>query len=1724
MDPWDWSVDDVVGNLCHHSGYLWADRPNSASLDKAKLEAILREHEINGSCLLTDVDVSTLKDDLGIKAVGQRSMLLHAIKKLQDQSFKWRTQQAANESRKRQINDLASIASPEPTPPHFHDHLLLQQPFGTQRDTLSPFTSQTLVQQPPETPLPRNARARSGEVLVESLNGASKRRKVAPQLSIQPVTTNENFQVSSNEKQRQQQTTDLGTQQSRGAYHGRKKLLASEIIYGSAKLGDELDAEITSDDEEFSFVSQPQRFVPGRRSFVDRCLRKRFQAEPKLIRPGEMQLLPLPERLGAGRPPATLFKMIAPDTAVVVKHDSLLLRHAELGHSDTSLTADVGENVELDELLQRYPVQDSAEALPVYGESDSEISPEDLRDEMLQEREVDEEQTAVTSKNLSPQEVQEVIEEALDAFRENWEGRHLPVLESKARTIWFRKARPEGASLDPTRSELEHKKRLLAKYRQDISETQWTKPKALRNQCEIMEPTAKMIYDLRWKLELWSQIQPPPKRPKLVKERRQREKSKDDDSVELSDISDDTGDFIEDDEPEKRSVKRMHYGHPAKSSKISPGPHRNASECRVNDIDSVLGDETDEDEPMKGTDSVLDTDSAVQDEQVMTDAPTPTDRSRDSVLDSDNEPQSRDHLLPQIDVDDVDVIDLTQLPPSPPESVESPGDAYETPQSTTPEKHVKVERLPREVTPQPAPSTQVRASNFFEDPMRATRDDIRGWPLNEVVERGDRKRLLLKLLCGMDINLFTRFKPRALDLIKQGSSVFRFEVSRACGELRTRAGTLNGVSVEAYAGLVTLARLFVCWVDPDSEHFESEIIAPEALNETMKNAKNNISEFRDFLQKALSDDGAAARESDAEEIQNTPRKRKKKRKTTRSGQDLRDSALQRRIAGQEAAENIKLKLQSSDLREEDYEGHVINPETAAEDFICITKSISEAMLPHQVEGVRFLWREAVTGGHEGGAGCLLAHTMGLGKTMQTITFLLTIVDTLYRPHLADQIPKQLHPSGDAKFPRFLVLCPPTLLQNWQEEFKKWIPQSHPIFNHVNRIDSTLRLEDRFFYINLWYDNGGVLIVGYEMLRDLLSARKPFSEKVKQSLKVPYEEVLERLSGGADAVFADEAHKFKDPKSGISQAMARLNVDCRIALTGSPLANNLGEYYAMINWVAPNYLGSSAEFKESFQTPIEDGMYADSTRYEQRRSFKKLEALKEELDPKVSRKDITALRGDLKPKTEFVLRFHLTDLQFDAYTSFVQSLKGKDSGMISTTQLFDWIAVLTLLLYHPAVFFRKLLDRDAKRREQAQKNKTGKAKSPISEDGRQDVDVDPSKLDLSNVMLQRQREIFDHLPADYEGDVSLSPKTQFIEQIVKAAKEVGDKVLIFSHCRPVLDHLQGWLKRLNLSIARLDGSTPINDRLKLANEFNAGRYHLMLISTRAGGLGLNLPGANRVILTDFGFNPSWEEQAVGRAYRLGQTKPVFVYHLLYNATYEDPLHQRTVFKKQLSDRAVDKMKTKPVANKIHEFLFLPERSDEKASFEDHKGYDVAGLDAVGESTSVPRIHSITTTDIFHQADEDLNEEELREVKKDLEMWRLKSSDPVRYEQLKRDQELEQLRSQQALFDASRKSAGYASSHIPGIPQPPKIPPIPDNIPVISQALARLEVQSSKEAGAETTAIQPNSTDTRAVQAQGVVDLTGDDDALVSAGEADPTTKEQPATSDSGGESPPPKREP
>ena len=328
--------------------------------------------------------------------------------------------------------------------------------------------------------------------------------------------------------------------------------------------------------------------------------------------------------------------------------------------------------------------------------------------------------------------------------------------------------------------------------------------------------------------------------------------------------------------------------------------------------------------------------------------------------------------------------------------------------------------------------------------------------------------------------------------------------------------------------------------------------------------------------------------------------------------------------------------------------------------------------------------------------------------MHSIAFITTLAQaaTTQRDNVRLQISDKLRKL------RMLILCPAGLINNWVEEFTKWNKHRVGVGAPWTISAQTTRTQ-RLRILEEWYSSapGSVLIMGYELFRSWAlndsNGRRapPFTEQ-------EHEQVTRKLLRGPSLVIADEAHKLKSNDSKITKAARLLKTKSRVALTGSPLSNNLKEYYAMVDWISPGYLGDFIEFKANFVEVIELGLFKDCTPWQRRKARVKLAALIEILEPKIHRREIDALQKELPPRTQFVLTVPLPALMFKIYESFIKHALGGITESTSNASLWGLITYLSLLCSHPYLFEEATRTARRKLEAKAESEKAKRAKSPI----------------------------------------------------------------------------------------------------------------------------------------------------------------------------------------------------------------------------------------------------------------------------------------------------------------------------------------------------------------------------------------------------------------------------
>uniref|UniRef100_A0A8C4U1P7 DNA helicase n=1 Tax=Falco tinnunculus TaxID=100819 RepID=A0A8C4U1P7_FALTI len=729
------------------------------------------------------------------------------------------------------------------------------------------------------------------------------------------------------------------------------------------------------------------------------------------------------------------------------------------------------------------------------------------------------------------------------------------------------------------------------------------------------------------------------------------------------------------------------------------------------------------------------------------------------------------------------------------------------------------------------------------------------------------------------------------------------------------------------------------------------------------------------------------------ETQNALKEEEERRK--RIAEREREREKLREVIEVEDASPLKCPITTKLVLDED--------EETKEPLVQVHRSIVTRLKPHQVDGVQFMWDcccESVKKTKTSpGSGCILAHCMGLGKTLQVVSFLHTVL-------LCDKL----------DFRTALVVCPLNTALNWLNEFEKWQEDLEDDKKlEVCELATVKRPQERGYMLQRWQDEGGVMIIGYEMYRNLAQGRNVKSRKLKEI----FNKAL--VDPGPDFVVCDEGHILKNEASAVSKAMNSIRSRRRIILTGTPLQNNLIEYHCMVNFIKENLLGSIKEFRNRFINPIQNGQCADSTLVDVRVMKKRAHILYEMLAGCVQRKDYTALTKFLPPKYEYVLEVRMTPIQCKLYQYYLDHLTGVGGGNEggrgkAGAKLFQDFQMLSRIWTHPWCLQLDYISKENKGyfdedsldefiasdsdetsmnlssddHTKKKKSKGKKVKKECSSSGSgSDNDVEVIKVwnsrsrgggegnteelvnNPSSVTKSEEGQAasssnpgspapdwYKDFVTDADAEVlEHSGKMVLLFEILRMAEELGDKVLVFSQSLISLDLIEDFLELANrektdkekppiykgegkwfrnIDYYRLDGSTTAQSRKKWAEEFNDEtnvRGRLFIISTKAGSLGINLVAANRVIIFDASWNPSYDIQSIFRVYRFGQNKPVFVYRFLAQGTMEDKIYDRQVTKQSLSFRVVDQQQVERhfTMNELTElYTFEPDMLDDPNS--------------------------------------------------------------------------------------------------------------------------------------------------------------------------------------------------
>ncbi|XP_077597568.1 transcriptional regulator ATRX-like isoform X2 [Stigmatopora nigra] len=692
------------------------------------------------------------------------------------------------------------------------------------------------------------------------------------------------------------------------------------------------------------------------------------------------------------------------------------------------------------------------------------------------------------------------------------------------------------------------------------------------------------------------------------------------------------------------------------------------------------------------------------------------------------------------------------------------------------------------------------------------------------------------------------------------------------------------------------------------------------------------------------DEGDQA-ESELGNGQGTPKGRKKIRKIIQDD-NLRSETQEALQEEEERCRRLASRLQLMEKRretvvEESSHSSVTTKLILDQDgkskapLVQVHKNLVIHLKPHQVDGVQFIWDnccESVNKVNSSpGSGCILAHCMGLGKTLQVVAFLHTVLQ-----------------SQRLNLKTALVVCPLNTVLNWISEFNKWQKNLGKDREKVWELATLKQFKPRLQALQSWQKTGGVMIMGYEMYRNLCFLLPRFDAESKQQVK----KIL--VDPGPDLVICDEGHILRNVSAKVSKAMEGIKTRRRVVLTGTPLQNNLVEYHCMVNFVKRNLLGSLGEFRNRFVNPIQNGQCADSTPRDVRIMKRRAHVLHSMLSGCVQRKDYSELAEFLPPKYEYVVAVRVSPLQNKLYCHYLEHISAvsnvADPAKIKIgANLFKDFQVLGRVWTHP--WCLQLGYKAEQKRSKAQGGKKKVAGTPFMKRLVKSANEDPTDVTATN-SKEKGPSWFQNMLSQHDANIlEHSGKLVLLFEILRMAEALNDKVLVFSQSLLSLDLIEDFLaashrKRKNSSEGgrwvknkdyyRLDGSTSAAMRTKWADVFNnpantSGR--LFLISTRAGSLGINLVAANRVIVFDASWNPSYDIQSIYRVYRFGQLKQVFVYRFLAQGTMEEKIYDRQVTKQSLSYRVVDQQQIQrhfTLSELTELYTFEPDLLDEPLS--------------------------------------------------------------------------------------------------------------------------------------------------------------------------------------------------
>jgi len=602
--------------------------------------------------------------------------------------------------------------------------------------------------------------------------------------------------------------------------------------------------------------------------------------------------------------------------------------------------------------------------------------------------------------------------------------------------------------------------------------------------------------------------------------------------------------------------------------------------------------------------------------------------------------------------------------------------------------------------------------------------------------------------------------------------------------------------------------------------------------------------------------------------------------------------------------------------EEEYDGGLIVPAW-----------INDRLFPYQRTGLQWMWEL-----HRQQAGGILGDEMGLGKTIQVASFLGSM-------------------AASRKLKAILIISPATLLQHWLKEMKKWAPGVRRFLIHQSgdTLSTSTQLSghriitpQRLSIAELWLKKSRRNRLFEIIDEEDLDTRDPSSFCGTAYVFVTTFENVRRnediyINHRWSYVIIDEAQKIRNPNADITLVCKRFKTPHRLALSGTPIQNDLRELWSIFDFVFPGRLGTLPAFETEFATPIKKGGYSNASPMQVQLAYRCALILKDLINPYLLRR----LKKDIKEvqrmpgKKEQVLFCRLSDCQRSMYEAFLQSDLVK-KVFRGSAQLLGAITTLRKICNHPDLVSPPDEFSSDPFSESILGNFNHSLRARESDDyASDDDDDDDTSQKVGDGTVDRYHELIER-----------SGKLEILAKILPLWKKQGHRVLIFCQWRKMLDIIMDFVKSKGWKFGRLDGNTNVASRQRLVDTFNSDKsYFGMLCTTRTGGVGLNLVGADRVILYDPDWNPQTDAQARERAWRFGQEREVTVYRMICAGTVEEKIYQRQIFKTALSNSVLQDSKQRR--------LFTHKDLKDLFSLKADNGSVAAGAEGITETAELTK---------------------------------------------------------------------------------------------------------------------------------------------------------------------------